>query len=503
MYTVFIKYNHERGKGMKNKQRLISAMLASVIAAGTIGCGSGNSENATATESAPDITDSSSEETTSGDYVKPDKFFDGQTVSFLLWTESTLHFGTEETNGDVINDAVYERNAKVQELFDVKFSYDSRSGAGNTYAAWLNTLNSSILAGDNAYQLAGGYGYRLAGDTLNDSFQNLKANPYIDFSKPWWPSNIIEAADIGGRMNLCFGNLDPTYYDTTYAMFFNKQLAENIGAGDLYSMVDDGTWTIDKMFSLAISGALDIDGDTKIGEGDIYGYVSNDGMCVDAYIQACDIKITERGKDDIPQLTGLSERYINSVNKLRDFVYNSGAVWVEGFKDDKMLSTFGSGKALFYPNLLAMAHQLRDMSDDFGILPYPKYDKAQERYITYNAIGNSTAFVAPITSDEELVGCILEALAYYGWKDILPEYYERALKGKAARDNASEAMLDIVFSNIEYDFTQIYSFNFGDCKSPSMLMRNAVGGNKDITSLWAKDENLYKSTMDSLIEALK
>ena len=40
---------------MKNKQRLISAMLASVIAAGTIGCGSGNSENATATESAPDI----------------------------------------------------------------------------------------------------------------------------------------------------------------------------------------------------------------------------------------------------------------------------------------------------------------------------------------------------------------------------------------------------------------------------------------------------------------
>lgn len=104
---------------MKNKQKLISAMLASVIAAGTIGCGSGNSENATATESAPDITDSSSEETTSGDYVKPDKSFDGQTVSFLLWTESTLHFGTEETNGDVINDAVYERNAKVQELFDV------------------------------------------------------------------------------------------------------------------------------------------------------------------------------------------------------------------------------------------------------------------------------------------------------------------------------------------------------------------------------------------------
>ncbi len=72
----------------------------------------------------------------------------------------------------------------MQELFGVTFSYDSRSGAGGNYSSWLIT-NSSILAGDNTCQIAGGYGYNLTNDALNDSFQNLQSNPCIDFSKPW------------------------------------------------------------------------------------------------------------------------------------------------------------------------------------------------------------------------------------------------------------------------------------------------------------------------------
>ena len=86
---------------------------------------------------------------------------------------------------------------------------------------------------------------------------------------------------------------------------------------------------------------------------------------------------------------------------------------------------------------------------------------------------------------------------------MLPEYYERALKGKAARDNDSEAMLDIIFNNIEYEFTEIYSCSFGDQKSPSMTMRISIGENRDLASLWASDENLYDETMKSLINTLK
>ena len=486
---------------MKNI-RTISLILATLMLAGSLSaCGDTQSDVTTDSTDTQSGADTDTTTGNAGEYVKPDKKFDGQNVNFLLWTE-VCHFDAAEESGDTINDAVYKRNTKVQELFGVTFTYDSRNGAGGNYSSWLNTLNSSILAGDNTYQIAGGYGYNLTNDALNDSFQNLQTNPYIDFSKPWWPSNIIDAASIGGRTNVCFGNIDPSYYDTTYAMFFNKRIAEDIGAGDLYGMVDDGTWTIDKMFSLAITGSRDIDGDTKIKDGDIYGYITDKWMCYDAFVHACDIKISERDSSGTPVLLGLTERYIDAEKKISEFMNGSGIVRTKGDLNGDIL-TFGNGEAFFYPSSLGSAQSLRDMSDDFGILPYPKYNEAQERYITYNAIGNSTAFVAPITSDEALVGCVIEALAYYGWKDILPEYYERALKGKATRDSDSEAMLDIIFNNIEYEFTEIYSRNFGDQKAPSMMMRVAVGENKDISSLWAKNENLYKETMASLVEALK
>ncbi len=84
-----------------------------------------------------------------------------------------------------------------------------------------------------------------------------------------------------------------------------------------------------------------------------------------------------------------------------------------------------------------------------------------------------------------------------------PEYYDRVLKGKVARDDDSTEMLDIIFSSVTCDFTDFYSFHFGDQKSPAMLMRMTMKENKEISSMWATNENIYKTKMGELISALK
>ena len=82
--------------------------------------------------------------------------------------------------------------------------------------------------------------------------------------------------------------------------------------------------------------------------------------------------------------------------------------------------------------------------------------------------------------------------------------YEQTLKGKTVRDSESAEMLDLIFSTISYDFTQIYSYNFGDQKAPTMLLRMTLkNGGAGIASAWAKDEEMYKTTMAKLIETLK
>lgn len=479
---------------MKSNLKLIALLLtASQLA--LFSCGNNAQKEET-------TADSESEITTQSDGFSISKTFDGKEVNILLWTNQ-LFASTEET-GDVINDAVYKRNTKVEDLLDITFAYDVRAGHGTDYSSWLSVLNSSILAGDDAYQLAGGYGYNLTADALNDSFMNLSENPYINFDNPWWPSNIMESADLGGKMTVCFGHMDPKYYNTTYAVYFNKRITENNKIDDLYETVNDGKWTFDKFAEYSIQAASDIDGDgTLSDDNDIFGALFDTAMTVDGFINSCDVQLTSRNSNGLPELLGFTEKYADVYEKLNDLVNNSGSVRYKGTNGETNDTIFMNGQSLFMLNSLGSAHTLRSMDDDFGIIPYPKYDEEQDSYYTYNAIGNSTAFVVPATSDETLAGCVLEALAYYGYKDVLPEYYERALKGKGTRDDESAEMLDIIFDNIVFDFTQIYSRNFGDQQSPSMALRVAIYRGTGIASLWATNENIYNSTMEDLISTLK
>ena len=93
----------------------------------------------------------------------------------------------------------------------------------------------------------------------------------------------------------------------------------------------------------------------------------------------------------------------------------------------------------------------RDMKDDFGIIPCPKYDETVEGYPSLvDAACN--LFVVPVSvSDADRASAVLEALAYYGWKDVLPAYYDVALSVKFARDDDSVKMLDIIRDNRSFD----------------------------------------------------
>ena len=90
--------------------------------------------------------------------------------------------------------------------------------------------------------------------------------------------------------------------------------------------------------------------------------------------------------------------------------------------------------------------QLRSMETDFGILPYPKYDEAQERY--YSRVSYYNAPIVPVTNNNlELTGALLEYFNYISSETVIPAYYDIVLKSKTSRDNESQAMLDLIFDS--------------------------------------------------------
>jgi len=152
---------------------------------------------------------------------------------------------------------------------------------------------------------------------------------------------------------------------------------------------------------------------------------------------------------------GLSNRSLLMAKHLTKVteLYNSG----EGFNNPEGnpgnnggVDVFKEGRALFYIEGFGNVQKLRQMDMDFGILPAPKYNEAQEDFVSHGGYPYFT--MIPKTNTElDRTGILLESLAYESMQTVKPAFYEINLKGKISRDNDSEAMLDIIFSTLKYD----------------------------------------------------
>lgn len=131
----------------------------------------------------------------------------------------------------------------------------------------------------------------------------------------------------------------------------------------------------------------------------------------------------------------------------------------------------------------------------------PKYDTAQEEYISLDW-GGLMAIPATI-QNPDMVGAVLELLAYESGNEVIPTYYDVLLEGKLARDQDTIAMLDILFDTIAYEVGGNY-FGFDSTIGELfyVLPRLAITDQKTNFSSWYKTkekaaaktiEHFYKS----------
>ena len=85
------------------------------------------------------------------------------------------------------------------------------------------------------------------------------------------------------------------------------------------------------------------------------------------------------------------ETNINALNKIFDFysqtefildVTKIPAVESIGTNWQVQRSVFNNGRALFLGSTIQNVDYFRDMEDEFGIIPNPKYDSSQPEYLT-------------------------------------------------------------------------------------------------------------------------
>ena len=162
---------------------------------------------------------------------------------------------------------------------------------------------------------------------------------------------------------------------------------------------------------------------------------------------------------------------------------------------------FSSGLGVFYAQTLGISENLRSMDDDFGIIPYPKYDTTQDTYHS-TARDNFSMFVVPVdVKDPDMTSVITEALCAESCKIVVPTFYDKALKTKAARDDDSAEMIDMIRDGLVFDWGYLHSDTLGGVGHIfAGLIRN---NSNNVMSEYAKNQDKYATNLEKVLEVYR
>ena len=155
-------------------------------------------------------------------------------------------------------------------------------------------------------------------------------------------------------------------------------------------------------------------------------------------------------ENDDPVFNYGSERFYNVISKLAVLLSGDDGQTLEANTDDfnaelgGYLHVFSTGRSLFVTGEIKAAQTLRDMTDTFGIIPFPKYDESQEDYVT-DLVFQLFYLTIPITNQRlDMTATIVEAMTHDSFTDVIPVYYEQTVEQKVLRNNESIEMLEIM-----------------------------------------------------------
>ena len=347
-------------------------MLASV-SCGSAGTGNDiTSDDTTVSESTETSAETNDRENVKGNLPEID--FGGDKFTMLVRTERSYEFEAEEENGDLLNDAVYKRNLAVEDRFNIKFDNVLMDSVwGDQATQFTNSLRASIQAGEGAYDIVASYAATIPALVSQGLFANWSDMKYVDFSKPWWSEKVKDEMTINGKCFMITGNISLALWEGMSCVMFNKKLADNYGIGNMYDLVKEGNWTFDKMFDITKDRYQDLDDDSEVSDNDAFGMIHGTATEIDNYKEAFEIPVTKRGDDGYPEFALKSEKIVDVLTRLDAWVWNSNDVyWGLNLDRPVLQEIFSRGNSLLFNSTLGATQNLRDMKDDFGIIPYPK-----------------------------------------------------------------------------------------------------------------------------------
>lgn len=397
----------------------------------------------------------------------------------------------DEVTGNAVNDELNKAKNYIENRFRVKLNVVSGGDAGQTKDATAN----AIKAGSPDFDITVGHDSSTFALAQEGLFRDMKSVEQFDFSKPWWPDGTVENLSIANRLYCASNYMSYLGLHWTRAVMVNKDLAADLNLDVPYDKVREGKWTLDEMISMATGVSQDLDGNGTIDTNDRIGFTTGTET---SYCFQLSLGINPYPKDengisyldiDVDKLDTFLTKW-RAFMKTPDYYYGTGA----GFGED----VFNNANTLLVFGQIGDAYDIyRNVDMRYGFLPSPKYDEAQESYV--NCCTDLPWAIPKTAVGDQLtvIGTVCEALSAYNYKNVLPVYFDVAMKSRTADSPDDAEMLQLIADTRTISFAHAYGLKF------ARILSDIGSSSQEAASYVQSNQKVAKKTLEKLIASVE
>ena len=442
-------------------------------------------------------------------------------IVFLVEGDHRLLYRSSEVLGsevapDVINEAVDARNKRVEELLNITIK-EFRTDASTSM---VDLVRTSANIGDNAYDVVMPYIPDAAAMLTEGFLSDLNKFDIFRFENDYWDGNANKYFSVGGKLFFATSDMTLLAFDCTHALVFNKTVLNRFEIQENpYDLVKEGKWTLDKLLEMAALVTSETDGDNQMTYKDTWGFFVNNNYATSLFLGSGQT-LTGRNANDMPTLAleTNAAAAADVVGKIVDAFSNERTtLLIESFIDQataagsncwaEATKAFAENRVLFRSLAIIDMNDLADFEVNYGILPTPKINEAQENYHSFVSTLYASCLAIPARLDtKDRSAIVIEAMSAAS-VDVKDKYYDVLLKGRRIVDEDSSEMLDIIFNNRIYDLGVIYGWGGENTWDPNTLgnfiNEIAKSGQNTFASTYATIEGAVKAAMQQTIETIE
>ncbi|MBQ8213016.1 MAG: extracellular solute-binding protein [Clostridia bacterium] len=436
----------------------------------------------------------------------------GEEVKILLGKGHAKNETCLEPSEERVPQALYERNCEIEEYLGIVLTYNTEHyDDWNNRTSYNDVIRKDVSNEHEADIIVAAISSSFMTCVEENLIADLSTIETFNFNAPWWFDRLTDVFAINGKQFGAMGDISMGTYSGLQAIWFNATMSEAYQLESPYKAVRDNTWTLEKLFTNGKVVEETVDGEYdpyKHKMGLLSLHTSNR-----TWIAALDLHLVDRneatGVVTVP--SSPNEKCIDVFNKMLDVFENENEFVVTRTSGDNA-KTFGQGTVLYLLQGLSAVNNFRDMEDDYGLVPMPKYDSNQEKYY---AVGGNLVWMLPSTATEEnniLSAKVMEVMGYLNRQDVVPEYYDITLGLTLARDENVQEMLahirDGAVIRWEYVFDRVFSPSIWNMLQMDEQFRHPISEKvnvyhgQNVVTWWEYNQQTWANAVADLYERL-